>query len=130
MIEYYPDIRQVHVASVVISLTLFALRGGMMLADLPLRRHLVLRVLPHAVDTVLLTSALMLSYLLRQYPFVHPWLTAKVFGLIAYIVLGSIALRHGRTRGIRAVAFVAALAAAGYIVSVALTRSPLGVFAR
>jgi uncharacterized membrane protein SirB2 len=130
VIEYYPYIRQVHIASVVISLTLFALRGGMMLAELPLRRHILLRVLPHAVDTVLLSSALMLSYLLRQYPFVHSWLTAKIFGLIAYIVLGSIALRHGRTRGIRAAAFVAALAAAGYIVNVALTRSPLGVFAR
>ncbi|HEX7249101.1 MAG TPA: SirB2 family protein, partial [Burkholderiales bacterium] len=58
------------------------------------------------------------------YPFVQPWLTAKVLALVAYIVLGSFALRRGRTRGARTGAFVAALCVALYIVSVAITRSP------
>ncbi len=62
---------------------------------------------------------------LEQYPFVHGWLTAKVLALLAYIVLGAIGLRYGRTRRIRVVAWVAALLTFGYIVAVALTRQPL-----
>jgi uncharacterized membrane protein SirB2 len=60
-----------------------------------------------------------------QYPFVYGWLTAKLFGLLAYIVLGAMALRRGRTREIRIRAFVLALLAYAYIVGVALTRNPL-----
>jgi len=53
-------------------------------------------------------------------------LTAKVFGLLAYIVLGSVALKRGRTMQIRVVAGLASLVAFGYVVSAALTRSPWG----
>jgi len=74
------------------------------------------------VDTLLLASALWLAWYLGQIPFVHGWITAKVLALIAYIVLGMVALRRGRTKSVRAAAFAAALAAAAYIVAVALTR--------
>jgi len=59
------------------------------------------RVLPHVVDTALLASAIALAVALGQYPLVNGWLTAKLAGLLAYIVLGSIALKRGRTRKIR-----------------------------
>jgi uncharacterized membrane protein SirB2 len=55
-----------------------------------------------------------------------PWLTAKIVGLLAYIALGMVALRFGRTRGTRAAAWIAALATFGYIVSVAVTKDPRG----
>ena len=82
-------------------------------------------VAPHVVDTVLLASAIALAMMIGQYPLVHAWLTAKVVGLIAYIVLGTIALKRGRTREIRIAAFCAALLALTYIVAVALTKSAL-----
>jgi uncharacterized membrane protein SirB2 len=63
-----------------------------------------------------------------QLPFAQGWLTAKLIGLVVYILLGMMALKRGRTRKVRAVFFVAALTAFAYIVSVALTRSPLGFF--
>jgi uncharacterized membrane protein SirB2 len=56
-----------------------------------------------------------------QYPLAQPWLTAKVGALLLYIVLGSVALKRGRSKGIRAAAFLAALATFAYIVAVALT---------
>ena len=56
---------------------------------------------------------------------VHGWLTAKVFGLIAYIVLGTIALKRGRTPGIRTAAFCGALLVFAYIVAVAMSKSPV-----
>jgi uncharacterized membrane protein SirB2 len=100
-----------------------------MLIDSPWLQQRWVRITPHVIDTVLLASAIGLALILEQYPFVHGWLTAKVLGLIAYIILGSIALKRGRTKPIRAAAWVAALAVFGYIVSVALTRHPLGFLA-
>ncbi|HSN70974.1 MAG TPA: SirB2 family protein [Steroidobacteraceae bacterium] len=130
MIEYYVAIRNVHVYSVLTSLSLFAFRGGLMLVDSALLRTAFLRYAPHVVDTVLLTSALMLTTIIHQYPFVNAWLTVKVLALVAYIVLGSIAIKRGRTKRTRIVAFAAALLVFGFIYTVARAHDPLGVFAR
>ena len=125
----YLAIKSVHVACAALSIAGFASRGVLMLADSPLLHHRFVRIAPHVVDTVLLGSAIWLAWALGQFPFVHGWITAKVIALFAYIVLGAIALRRGRTKGIRAAAFAAALATAGYIVSVALARDPRGALA-
>jgi len=102
----------------------FVVRGGMMLAESPVLNARFVRVAPHVVDTVLLASALWLAWMLDQVPFVSPWVTAKVIALAAYIALGMVALRRGRTKGLRIAAFAGALATAAYIVAVALTRDP------
>lgn len=62
-----------------------------------------------------------------QYPFAQSWLIAKVLALLAYIVLGTVALKRGRTKTVRVIAFAAALAAAPYIVAIALARNPLPI---
>ena len=113
-----------HVSCATLSLALFALRGGWMLAESPRLQQRWVRIVPHVVDTLLLGSAVALALRLQQYPLVQPWLTAKVFALVAYIILGSVALKAGRSRAIRAGAFVAALAVFAYIVGVARARQP------
>ncbi len=118
-----------HLSCVVLSLTGFAARGGLMLSDSSVLQNRFVRIAPHVVDTLLLASALWLCWLLGQYPFVQPWLTAKVIGLLFYIGLGAIALKRGRSKAVRITAFVGALAAAFYIVSVALSKDPLGPLA-
>jgi len=120
--EAYFAIRTLHVACAVLSIAGFAARGVLMLLDSPVLRARLVRVAPHVVDTVLLASAVWLAWFLGQVPFAHGWITAKVLALLAYIVLGSIALRRGRTKAVRVAAFGAALATVGYIVAVALTR--------
>jgi uncharacterized membrane protein SirB2 len=127
--EAYPWVKALHVACVVLSLSGFAARGALMLAGSPLLNTRWVRVAPHVVDTVLLASAAWLAVLLQQYPFVHGWLTAKTLGLLAYVGFGMVALRRGRTKGTRAVSFALALAAAAYVVWVALTRDPAGPLA-
>lgn len=122
----YFALKHLHLTTVVLSFALFTLRGIWMLIDSPWLQQRWVRITPHVIDTVLLASAIGLALILEQYPFVHGWLTAKVLGLIAYIILGSIALRYGPTKSIRASAWVAALVMFGYIVSVALTHTPLG----
>lgn len=129
MLEWYTALKTIHVSSASLSLGLFVLRSGWMLADSPRLGRRWVRVLPHVVDTVLLASAIGLVVLLQQFPFVQDWLTAKLLALIAYIVLGSIGLKYGRTKRVRAGACLAAVAVFGYIVTVALAHDPLGALA-
>lgn len=118
----YAALKWLHVGCAVLSLAGFAARGLLMLRGSPLLATRFARIAPHVVDTVLLASALALSWQLGQYPFMHGWLTAKVIALAGYIAFGSIALRRGRTLRVRAAALVLALGCAAYIVAVALAR--------
>jgi uncharacterized membrane protein SirB2 len=119
----YSAVKAVHVGAVGVSLALFALRGLWMAIGSPLLQRRWVGIVPHVVDTVLLLSAIWLAVELRQVPFRDGWLTAKVIGLVLYVVLGSIALKRGRTKAQRVGAFAAALAVFGYIVAVARTKS-------
>ena len=121
----YVALKHLHVTCVVLSGLGFCLRSWWMWRESTLRQHRLTRVLPHVVDTLLLGSALIMAWMSSQYPFVNCWLTAKFFGLLAYILLGMMALKRGRTMTIRARYFGLAVLAYLYIVSVALTRSPL-----
>lgn len=121
----YQDIKHLHMGCVALSGSLFVLRGTWMLQGSPLLRQRWVRVLPHLVDTVLLGSAVTLAVISHQYPFAQPWLGAKVTALLLYIVLGSIALKRGRSPRVRALAFAAAVATFAYIVTVAVTRQVL-----
>lgn len=119
----YPALRDLHVTCVVISISLFVLRGSLQLAGADWQRWKPLRFLPHLVDTVLLISALWLASLLHQYPFVDAWLTAKFLALVAYVLLGRQALRPGAQAQTRAICFASALLVVAYIIGVALTHS-------
>lgn len=122
----YLALKHIHLTAVVLSISGFVVRWLLMLADSPLLRRRLVKVLPHVIDTVLFVSAVAMVVISAQYPIVLSWLTAKLVGLLAYIVFGMMALKRGRTKAQRAAWFVAALAAFGYIVMVALTRNPLG----
>jgi len=119
----------IHMGAAALSISLFILRGGWMLWSPQKLRQPWVKVLPHVIDTVLLAAALSLAWQLGAVAW-RAWLVAKVVGLLVYIVLGALALKRGRTRRTRVAAFVAAIATFGYIVMVALTKSPLGSFAR
>ena len=124
LVEYYPLLRAVHVTAVIVSISLFLVRALIGLRAGPASVPKLLRILPHIVDTLLLGSAVCLSIALQKYPFVDGWLTAKLLGLCAYIVVGTFAIRRGRTPAIRALALVGALIIVGYIVGTALHHDP------
>ena len=128
MIEFYAQIKWVHVAAVLASGGLFFIRGMLVMGG---AQHWALwapvRYLSYAIDTVLLTAALMLLTILQQYPFVDGWLTVKVGLLVVYIVLGTLALKRGNTPRARAATFAGALAVYVFIASVARAHHPLGM---
>ena len=126
MVACYLSIKSLHVLCVMLSGGLFAVRGLLVLGGTAFGNHVALRWLSYAIDTTLLTTALMLIGIIHQYPFTHGWLTAKVLLLVVYIVLGVFALRRASTRRAKAIFYVAALAAFAFIVSIARSHDPLG----
>ena len=120
----YVALKNLHLATIVLTLTLFVLRGAWMMADSSRLQARWVRIVPHVNDTLLLTSGISLAILMQQYPLVHGWLTAKFFALIAYIVLGTLALKRGKTKARRITAWVAALLVFGYMAAVARAHDP------
>lgn len=130
MLHYYADIRWVHVAAVLATGLLFVARGAGMWVGSTIGMAAPIRYLSYTIDTVLLTAALMLATASHQSPLAQPWLAVKLTLLLAYIALGSMALKRGPTLQARRRYFIAAIATFAFIVSVALTREPLGILAR
>lgn len=125
----YAALKLVHQGAVALSITGFFARGLGSFAGAAWVRGRVAKTLPHVVDTVLLGSAVALAWWAGFDPLHTPWLLAKILGLLAYIGLGMLALRPGRQAALRVSAWLAALATFGWIVSVALTKNPLGALA-
>ncbi|HEX2802422.1 MAG TPA: SirB2 family protein [Sphingomicrobium sp.] len=129
MEPFYLEIRAAHIGAVAASGLLLLLRavprnvaGATWVMAWPVR------LLSYTVDTVLLTAALMLTTIIRQYPFVDNWLTMKLLLLVLYIMLGYWALR-GRSAAIRWGSLAGAGVVYAFIITVARAHSPLGLFA-
>jgi uncharacterized membrane protein SirB2 len=116
-------LKGLHITCAITSYTLFFLRGIWSFRGSPIMRQRWVRIVPHVVDTLLLVLAIALTFAVHQYPFVDAWLTAKVLGVFLYIGLGFVALKYGKTRTIRIIAWLAAQAVFAYIVLVAIRHN-------
>jgi len=127
MIQFYPQIKAVHVAMVIATVILFALRGAGALAGHRWPLAWPVRWASYAIDTTLLTAALMLLAVLPWGLFANGWLAMKLVLLVVYIVLAFVALRPGRSLRLRALLYIAALLVFGWMYSIARAHHPLGV---
>lgn len=114
-----------HASCAFLSLGLFVWRGHRTLRQKPVASQLWARIVPDTVDMLLLGSGVVLAWWLHQIPFESPWLTAKLVAVTAYIVLGFVVMRFGRSHFVRRSAWLAAIAIFIYIVTVAWSRSPM-----
>lgn len=126
MLELYPQIKAAHIALVLGSGGLFAARGLLVLLGQRWAMAAPLRYLSYAIDTALLTAALMLLVTLKLNPFAIGWLQAKLGLLLVYVVLGSLALKRARTARVQWLTYAAALLAFGAMYSIARAHHPLG----
>lgn len=118
-------LKPIHITCVALSYSLFFVRGIWMLRESPLLQQRWVKIAPHTVDTALLTSAILLAWQLGYSPLTSPWLATKIVALLLYIVIGSVAIKRGKTKRIRLAAWLAAQMVFFYIVSVAVTHDPL-----
>ncbi len=113
-----------HALAAVLSLLGFVVRGGWMLAGSSMLTKKWVKITPHVVDTVLLVSALVAAWLLFWRNGVHPdFLTVKIVGLVVYIGLGLVALRFGKTRGMRASAWILGILVFLYVAAVGVANT-------
>ena len=126
MIEFYPQIKQFHIFVALLSGAIFSVRGAFALAGARWPQALPVKWLSYAVDTSLLTAALMLLTILPWALFANGWLLVKVCLVVVYVVLGVFAMRRGRTRRARAICYVAALLVFAAIYGIARAHHPLG----
>ncbi|KRA72086.1 hypothetical protein ASD78_17165 [Lysobacter sp. Root667] len=126
MIEFYPHIKQFHIFLALLSGSIFALRGAFVLTGARWPMMLPVKWLSYAVDTALLTAALMLLTILPWTVFGNGWLLMKVALIVVYVVLGVLAMRSNRTRRARIVCYALALLTFGMIYGIARAHHPLG----
>lgn len=127
MIEFYSQVKWVHVAAVLLSGTIFMLRGLLVQLGKPrVAMAAPVRYLSYSVDTILLTAALMLLTMLPGAVFANGWLTIKLVLLVIYVGLGTFALKRGRTRKVRAACYGTALLVYVSIIGIALAHNPMG----
>lgn len=118
-------VKHIHLTAIAISLSLFILRFIWTLRASPIMQQRWVKILPHAVDTILLASAVTLCFLISQYPFADAWLTQKLIFVILYIFMGLLTLKWARSAGMRWTGFIAAIACIVLSAKVAVLKQGL-----
>ncbi len=121
----YLALKHLHLTFVALSLIFFVLRGLWLFTNSTLLAKKWAKILPHIISTLLLVSGIVLAVHLSMSPGGQPWLFAKIIALVIYIGLGVAAFKT-RNVTMSKVFWVSALVVFAYMVSVALTRNPLG----
>lgn len=122
----YIAYKHLHTSFAALSIIFFIIRAYWSVLERGCLQSTFVRVAPHIIDTLFLLSGLAMAFTIG---FNHPWLIAKIIGLIAYIYVGIFAIRRGRTPQIRLLSAVVAVLIYVYIVGIALNKSVLSFFA-
>lgn len=122
LIEHYFAFKHAHMALAAISVALFAARGVGVLAGGRWPMTALVRRTSVAIDTLLIGAGGSLWWMLSLHPLRQHWLGVKLLLILAYIVMGSLALKRAPTRATKAVAFAVALACVASVAVLALTH--------
>jgi len=124
----YVLLKQVHVFFALASITGFMLRWNWRMSGSRLSQMKLTKTTPHVIDTLFLATGVALTFTINQYPLSTDWLSAKITGLLVYIVLGMLAMSGKISRPWRVTAFLAAVSTYAWILTVARFKSPWGIF--
>lgn len=120
----YLSLKHAHAGLAYLSVTLFAVRAALSYARPAALQHKLLRIAPHAIDSVLLAAGVTLALWAGYAPHTQPWLLAKLLALPLYIVLGYVGLKKLHGSPWRAVVLGMALLVPLYMLAVAKTKLP------
>ncbi len=123
----YLALKHLHLTFVALSLILFVLRGIWLFMNSDMLGKKWVKILPHIISTLLLASGIALAVHLNMSPGNQPWLLAKIIALVVYIGLGVAAFKAANPVT-RKTFWLIALLVFAYMVSVAVTKNPLGFF--
>ncbi|AZQ11445.1 MULTISPECIES: SirB2 family protein [Shewanella] len=121
----YPFVKHLHLTLIAVSVLFFVVRFVLKLKESALLEKKLLKIAPHIIDTFLLLSGLSLCFLIKQYPFVDPWLTEKILAVVAYILLAFMAMKSNRNKFFRFFAFLGAIAWVVYAAKMAVIKQAI-----
>ena len=119
----YLALKLAHITAAILTISGFALRGFWMLTDSANLDRRIVKIAPHIVDSVFLLSGIGLIWILRLPVMSQPWLMAKLLALVLYVLLGTVALRRGKTKRTRTIALLLAILTFAYIAGAAMNKS-------
>ena len=122
----YFVIKHIHMTAAGLSLLLFVIRAWWSVRESRALQNRWVKTLPHVIDTVLLVAGVVLAAMIGPN---QPWILAKIVLLLAYIGVGTVAIKRGKTPQQRGIAAVVAVAIFLYIVGIAIAHNPLSWFA-
>jgi uncharacterized membrane protein SirB2 len=118
--------KNIHLITIVLSISGFMLRSYFLLTGSSARWFTELpKKLPHYIDSLLLTSALVMIWQWQINPFYTAWLAEKLFFLCGYIFLGMVALHWAKSKTAKLLATSLATVCFFYIIYVAATKTTL-----
>lgn len=124
----YPLVHDAHVLLVGLSGALFAARGVGVQLGMAWAMARKVRMTSVYVDVALLAAGATLWSMLGFHPLHDTWLGVKLGLLVAYILLGTMALKRAKGRLNKAAFLLLALGCYGWMISIAVTKHPLGFF--
>ncbi len=127
MIEFYPQIRLLHITAISCSGALFAARGLAALAGMHWQRARWAQFLSYGINSILLVAATFLLAILPSVIFSNGWLHVKVLLVIAYLTLDLIAFWRERSRRTLFWLLIPAVLVYLQIYSIARAHHPLGM---
>ena len=120
--EHYLLIRQLHILTAALSVTLFTIRFLLLVRSPTWQPNRWLKVLPHVNDSLLLILAILLCIIIQQAPLITPWLTEKVAAVTLYILAGMFALKWSKTRLSKIIWFIIAIFMFAYAANIAINK--------
>ncbi|WP_205340594.1 SirB2 family protein [Denitrificimonas caeni] len=108
--EHYLLVKNIHIALVLLSGSLFVLRGlWVLLAGTGTALQRQVNRLSYVIDSLLLLAALLLLIILNFTPLSASWLQTKLLLLVLYVLFGVFAFRTKYSMRVRWLAYIAAL---------------------
>jgi uncharacterized membrane protein SirB2 len=123
----YLLLKQLHASLALVSIAGFNLRWCWRMMRSPLAQLKSVRIVPHVIDTLFLATAILLGILADNDALSTAWFSAKIIGLVMYILLGMVAMRSAPVVRRSLPPFIAAVLVFAWIATVARTKSPLGL---
>lgn len=120
----YLLVKHVHITLAVISISFFCVRFFWAINNASQLNHKWVKILPHFVDTFLLGCGLYLLFTLKAWPSEHAWLAVKLVALIVYILLGTFAIKRGKTKEVKVLTGALAILVYLYMLNVAISHNP------
>ncbi|WP_096084416.1 SirB2 family protein [Agaribacterium haliotis] len=118
-------LKHLHVWLVLLSLGLFCIRLSWLNKHSHLLKRRLVKILPHAVDTLLALTGLGMLLLLNYQSAMPGWLSLKLFLLLAYIVFGWLAMHR---KPLRKLTIALALGCFAGMIYLAVNKPLISVF--